>query len=50
MYLMPPVAGLLAWVFTGETFSWMKIIGALLSLLGVAIAQFMQPPAWPRRD
>jgi drug/metabolite transporter (DMT)-like permease len=47
MYLMPPVAGVLAWLFTGETFSWMKIIGALVSLLGVAIAQFVHQPGWP---
>jgi drug/metabolite transporter (DMT)-like permease len=48
MYLMPPVAGLLAWLFAGETFSAQKITGALISLLGVAIAQFAQVPAWPR--
>lgn len=48
MYLMPPVAGLLAWLFAGETFSPQKITGALISLMGVAIAQFAQVPAWPR--
>ncbi len=47
MYLMPPVAGLLAWLFAGESFSAQKITGALISLLGVAIAQFAQVPAWP---
>lgn len=40
MYLMPPVAGLLAWVVTGESYSGAKIVGALICLLGVAIAQF----------
>jgi drug/metabolite transporter (DMT)-like permease len=40
MYLMPPVAGLLAWVFTGEAYSSTKIAGAVICLLGVAVAQF----------
>ena len=40
MYLMPPVAGLLAWVVTGESYSGAKIAGALICLMGVAIAQF----------
>ena len=40
MYLMPPVAGLLAWVFTGESYSGTKIAGAVICLLGVAVAQF----------
>lgn len=39
MYLMPPVAGLLAWLVTGESYSGAKILGALICLLGVAIAQ-----------
>jgi drug/metabolite transporter (DMT)-like permease len=47
MYLMPPVTGVIAWLMTGETFSWMKVLGALLSLVGVAIAQFVRQPAWP---
>jgi drug/metabolite transporter (DMT)-like permease len=40
MYLMPPVAGLLAWVFTGESYSGTKIAGAVICLMGVAVAQF----------
>jgi drug/metabolite transporter (DMT)-like permease len=47
MYLMPPVAGLLAWAFVGESFTWMKILGALVSLAGVAIAQFVRQPQLP---
>ena len=39
MYLMPPVAGLLAWWLTGETFSMQKVAGACICLLGVAVAQ-----------
>lgn len=49
MYLMPPVAGVLAWAFTGESYSWLKIGGALLSLIGVAIAQFVHQPSIPSR-
>ncbi len=40
MYLMPPVAGLVAWGITGERYSAMKIAGAALTLAGVALAQF----------
>jgi drug/metabolite transporter (DMT)-like permease len=48
MYLMPPVAGVLAWIFVGERFTWLKVVGALVSLAGVAIAQFVRQPQLPR--
>ncbi len=48
MYLMPPVAGVLAWIFVGESFTWLKVLGALVSLAGVAIAQFVRQPQLPR--
>lgn len=40
MYLMPPVAGLVAWVLTGERYTGIKLLGAALTLAGVAVAQF----------
>lgn len=40
MYLMPPVAGLVAWLFAGEHYTGIKLAGAGLTLLGVALAQF----------
>lgn len=40
MYLMPLVAGLGGWIFTGERFSGIKLIGAAVTLAGVALAQF----------
>jgi len=40
MYLMPPVAGLVAWLTLGETFTWLKIAGAAVTMAGVAWAQF----------
>jgi drug/metabolite transporter (DMT)-like permease len=40
MYMMPPVAGLVAWATTGESYSATKIGGAMLALAGVALAQF----------
>ena len=40
MYLMPLVAGLGAWLFTGERFGAVKLIGAAVTLAGVAWAQF----------
>ena len=40
IYLMPPVAGLVAWAFAGEHYTAIKITGAALTLGGVAVAQF----------
>ena len=40
MYLMPPVAGVVAWLTLGETFTWLKILGAAITMAGVAWAQF----------
>jgi drug/metabolite transporter (DMT)-like permease len=39
MYLMPPIAGIVAWVITGEHYSAVKVAGAALTLAGVALAQ-----------
>jgi drug/metabolite transporter (DMT)-like permease len=39
-YLMPPIAGLVAWLTLGETFTWLKIAGAAVTMAGVAWAQF----------
>ena len=40
MYLMPPVAGLVAWALTGERYTGIKLAGAALTLAGVAVAQY----------
>jgi drug/metabolite transporter (DMT)-like permease len=40
MYLMPPVAGLVAWLAMGESYTWIKLGGAAVTLAGVALAQF----------
>lgn len=40
IYLMPPVAGAVAWVFAGEQYTGVKLAGAALTLAGVAVAQF----------
>jgi len=40
MYLMPPAAGLVAWWVTGEGYGAIKLVGAAVTLLGVAVAQF----------
>jgi drug/metabolite transporter (DMT)-like permease len=48
MYLMPPVAGLVAWATTGEHYTAAKLAGAALALAGVALAQFASPR--PRDD
>ena len=45
MYLMPPVAGLVAWLFAGEQYTGIKLAGAALTLLGVALAQFTSTSA-----
>jgi drug/metabolite transporter (DMT)-like permease len=39
-YLMPLVAGVVAWLATGERFTAVKIGGAVVTLIGVALAQF----------
>jgi drug/metabolite transporter (DMT)-like permease len=38
-YLMPPIAGLVAWLTLGETFTWLKIAGAVVAMAGIAWAQ-----------
>jgi drug/metabolite transporter (DMT)-like permease len=43
-YLMPPIAGLVAWLTIGETFTALKIFGAAVTLAGVAWAQFSAGP------
>ena len=50
MYLMPPVAGLVAWALTGERYTAIKIAGAALTLAGVALAQFGSSPRDPVRE
>jgi drug/metabolite transporter (DMT)-like permease len=40
MYLMPPVAGFIAWLAVGESYTWIKLGGAAVTLAGVALAQF----------
>lgn len=50
-YLMPLVAGAVAWWATGERFGALKIGGALLTLAGVALAQYAtRDPADPVRE
>ena len=49
MYLMPPVAGLFAWALTGEHYTWIKIAGAGVTLLGVALAQYAGQLKLPAR-
>jgi drug/metabolite transporter (DMT)-like permease len=44
MYLMPPVAGVMAWLTLGESFTWLKILGAVITMAGVAWAQFAGGP------
>ena len=40
MYLMPPVAGVVAWAASDERFTVAKLLGAAITLGGVALAQF----------
>ena len=50
MYLMPPVAGIVAWAFSGELFTAAKLAGAAITLGGVALAQFAGAPGRPERE
>lgn len=49
-YLMPLVAGVVAWLATGERFTAAKIGGALVTLAGVALAQFSTRARDPVRE
>jgi drug/metabolite transporter (DMT)-like permease len=49
MYLMPPMAGLFAWALSGEHYTWIKVAGAGLTLLGVAMAQYAGQIKWRLR-
>jgi drug/metabolite transporter (DMT)-like permease len=49
-YLMPLVAGVVAWLATGERFTAVKIGGAVVTLAGVALAQFSTRPNDPVRE
>ena len=40
MYLMPPIAGVVAWLMLGEQFGALKLAGAALTMAGVAWAQY----------
>jgi drug/metabolite transporter (DMT)-like permease len=40
LYLMPPVAGFVAWATTGEHYTVVKLAGAALALAGVGLAQY----------
>lgn len=50
MYLMPPMAGLFAWALSGEHYTWIKIAGAGVTLMGVAMAQYAGPIRWRSPD
>jgi drug/metabolite transporter (DMT)-like permease len=50
MYLMPPVAALVAWAATGERYTSIKLIGAAVTLGGVALAQYASAPRDPVRE
>ena len=39
-YMMPPIAGFVAWLTLGETFTPLKLAGAAVTMAGVAWAQF----------
>lgn len=49
MYLMPPMAGLFAWALSGEHYTWIKMAGAGITLLGVALAQYAGQLKWRLR-
>ncbi|HEX2566035.1 MAG TPA: DMT family transporter [Burkholderiales bacterium] len=43
-YLMPPIAGLVAWLTLGEVFTPLKLAGAAVTMAGVAWAQYAAQP------
>lgn len=47
LYLVPPVAGVIAWLTVGEAYTGVKLLGAALALAGVAWTQFAPPRMQP---
>ncbi len=43
LYLIPPVAGVIGWVFLGEALTPIKLAGGALAMAGVALAQWAAP-------
>ena len=43
-YMMPPLAAVFSWITLGESFTWLKLVGALVVMVGVAWAQFASSP------
>ena len=43
-YLMPPIAGVVAWLTLGEVFTPLKLAGAAVTMIGVALAQSAAQP------
>jgi len=50
MYLMPPIAGVAAWLTLGEAFTTLKLVGAGITMVGVAWAQFGGGHAPPKES
>jgi drug/metabolite transporter (DMT)-like permease len=44
-YVMPPIAGVVAWLTLGEHFTWLKLGAATIAIAGVAWAQFGGRPS-----
>lgn len=49
-YLMPPIAGFVAWLTLGESFTALKIAGAVVTMAGVAWAQLGAQPRAAQAD
>jgi drug/metabolite transporter (DMT)-like permease len=49
-YLMPPIAGIAAWLTLGEVFTPLKLAGAAVTMAGVAWAQFSGERGPPRES
>lgn len=47
LYLVPPVAGVIAWLTVGEAYTGVKLLGAAFALAGVAWTQFAPARAQP---
>jgi drug/metabolite transporter (DMT)-like permease len=50
MYLVPVVGGITSWILFGEGFGPLKITGAALVLVGLAVARRLATPARPPRS
>jgi drug/metabolite transporter (DMT)-like permease len=50
LYMIPPVAGVIAWIWLGETVGVLTLVGGAVALVGVGVATRARPRPTTRPD